>query len=426
MNSLIGSVIGERYRIVSKLGDGGFGSVFAAQHIKTQALVAVKILKPEVAAIAEVRERFQNEVYLLGKLNHPHIVHIHDCGETADAQPFMVTELLEGEDLDSRLNRDSRLPLPDVLEIAEQVSRALSAAHEAGVIHRDIKPNNLFLIRCPALYGAANFCKVLDFGIAKFRRDAPLTARNEILGTPAFMPPEAIKGISSAIDARSDQWSLAVVLYRALAGRLPFVGCDVMATLYQVLEQAPPPLSELRPELPANVAAAIMRGLTKEPSGRFPSIADFMYALKAEPVQVAAKQGLVRRARWQHGLFLSGLMVSMVVAGGVLRGANSGPRDLQVKEPRPAEPSRPAPACLVAGSPAVPAVPALASRPADAAPPSRTGNDHAVRAVRGKSPPTPGLRGVRPAPVRTSKEDIHALFGNDYVDLPPGDSVRVR
>lgn len=414
MTGLIGTTLGDRYLVERKLGEGGFGTVYAARHLGTQATVAIKVLTPELSMCSEVRERFQDEVRLLGRLTHPHIVQIHDCGETAEGLPFFVMEFLCGEDLESRLTRVVRMPLRTVIQLAEQAGSAILAAHQAGIVHRDIKPNNLFLVHCPTPSSGEVLCKVLDFGIAKLRRATPLTAQNALLGTPAYMAPEAIQGQIDSIDSRSDQWSLAVVIYRALTGRLPFDGPDIMSILYQVVKQDPPPLSGFCPLLPPRVEAAVARALAKDKTARFASIADFISALRPEPPASEPSPGSVEH--WLRRASLGGLAVSLLVTGSVVRIKYSPPQREQGCElTSPAE-ARTLPA---------PPVGSTSSGTSAAAEPG-----HSPGWVSSPSAPASSARAMRPVrpgssknmkPIHgaagTSKGDIDALFGHDYLDL---------
>lgn len=256
------------------------GAVYAARHVRTGGSFAVKVLHLETAADAEIYKRFQDEARTISALRHPHIVQVTDFDRDDDGTPFIVMELLEGEDLYQRLCRVGKLPLEQVLEIARQVGSALFAAHEKGVIHRDIKPQNIFLVRHELADMVSEVAKVVDFGISKIRRTGGQMTRDmTILGTPQFMSPEAALGQNSQLDGRADQWSLAVIMYLALSGKLPFDGENLVGVLYMVVHEQPTPLKQLAPEVPDHVIAAISRAMSKKKDERFPRMAEFVRAL---------------------------------------------------------------------------------------------------------------------------------------------------
>lgn len=256
------------------------GAVYAAKHVRTGGIFAVKVLHRETAADAEIYKRFQDEARTVSALRHPHIVQVTDFDRDDDGTPFIVMELLEGEDLYQRLCRVGTLPVEQVLDIGRQVGSALHAAHDKGIIHRDIKPQNIFLVRHELADMVTEVAKVVDFGISKIRRTgAQMTRDMTILGTPQFMSPEAALGQNSQLDGRADQWSLAVIMYLALSGRLPFDGENLVGVLYMVVHEQPTPLKQLTPDVPDYMVAAINRAMSKKKDERFPRMADFVRAL---------------------------------------------------------------------------------------------------------------------------------------------------
>ncbi|MFO0574783.1 MAG: protein kinase [Polyangia bacterium] len=286
---LIGRTLCRTYQVERLLGGGGMGAVYAARHVRTGGLFAVKILHRETAADADIYKRFQDEAKTVSALRHPHIVQVTDFDRDEDGTPFIVMELLEGEDLYQRLCRVNKLPVEQVLDIGRQVGSALHAAHEKGVIHRDIKPQNIFLVRHEVAEDVHETAKVVDFGISKIRRTGGQMTRDmTILGTPQFMSPEAALGQNSQLDGRADQWSLAVIMYLSLTGKLPFDGENLVGVLYQVVHEKPTPIRQLAPEVPEILVAAIERAMSKKKDDRFPRMVDFVRALTGQSAGAAS------------------------------------------------------------------------------------------------------------------------------------------
>jgi serine/threonine protein kinase len=244
------------------LGTGGMGVVFQAEDPHLKRLIALKVMKPVLAASAEARQRFMREGRLMAAIKHDHIVTIYQVGQERD-MPFMAMEFLEGEALDARLKREEKeeagplLPIPEVLRIGREIADALSAAHERGLIHRDIKPANIWL------EGKRSRVKILDFGLARtLGEDDRLTQFGAVLGTPAYMSPEQANG--EAIDHRCDLFSLGCVLYQLSTGRMPFQGANNLAVLAALAQHTPRPVREFSPSVPPAMAELIMRLLAKD------------------------------------------------------------------------------------------------------------------------------------------------------------------
>ncbi len=259
--------LADRYRIERTLGRGGMATVFLAEDLKHHRRVAIKVLDPEVGA-AIGPERFLREIETVARLTHPHILPLFDSGQ-ADGLLFYAMPYVEGESLRDRLAREKQLPIDDALRIAREVADALSYAHSRGVVHRDIKPENILLQSAHAV--------VADFGIARAATvtgGEHLTATGITVGTPAYMSPEQASG-GRELDGRSDLYSLGCVLYEMLAGMPPFMGTTAESLAHQHLNLAPRPVTELRPAVPAAVAAALQRALAKVPADRFATGAAF-------------------------------------------------------------------------------------------------------------------------------------------------------
>ena len=286
---MIGQTVGN-YTVVSKLGEGGMGVVYIAEHPLIGKRVALKVLRAELAASADTATRFFNEAKAVNAIGNAHIVDIFDFGRTASGEYYFTMELLEGEPLAQRLTRGVPT-LAMALDITLQVADALAASHAAGVVHRDLKPDNIFVVQRS---GQRELIKVLDFGIAKLHTGGPgggpstLTRTGMIFGTPQYMSPEQCEGAMAA-DHRSDIYALGILLYQMLVGRVPFGGQGVGSIIIQHIQTAPPKPRELCPEVPA-IEAVVLRALAKR-RGRFQSMGELREAL--EEAGVAA--GVLRR-----------------------------------------------------------------------------------------------------------------------------------
>ncbi len=336
------------YRVLAVLGRGGMGVVFRAHDPQLDRPVALKAMLPSQAGNPIARERFFREARATAALKHPHVVTVFDVGEDRGA-PFLAMELLEGEPLDARLQREGRLPVAEVLRIGRQAAEALAAAHARGLIHRDVKPANLWLEEhgdkrpaCPPgeeraggpLAAAGGHVKVLDFGLARaLGQSGPLTRLGAVVGTPAYMAPE--QAGDGEVDHRCDLFSLGCVLYQMGTGRRPFAGKDVLSTLRAVARTQPPPPRELNPDIPEGLNELILSLLSKDPAGRPASAAAVVEALRRlegpssdrpAPAAVGLPQRRAakgQRIRLSVGLVLAGLLAAGVAL--VLRGRHDGP-----------------------------------------------------------------------------------------------------
>ncbi len=263
----IGTLFAGRYELVRSLGGGGMSEVYLARDRLLSREVAVKVIRPELAAEERSLARFRREARAAASLSHPGIVAIHDVGVHQDA-PFIVMERVEGRTLGQVLHDEGRLSPDRVAEIGSAVARALAAAHAAGIVHRDVKPGNIMLTESGQV-------KVLDFGIAHAARWTPLTEGPVIHGTAEYMSPEQIRG--QGIDPRTDVYALGAVLYELLSGHPPFHGETPLAIAYRHLEDTPPPVESHRPDVPPGLAAVLARSLAKARGHRYRS-ADEMAA----------------------------------------------------------------------------------------------------------------------------------------------------
>jgi serine/threonine-protein kinase len=270
--TLVGRVLRDTYRILSVLEKGGMGTVYRGEHQRLKRPVAIKVLAKHLTADPAALTRFQREADIVSQLHHPHIVHILDFDTTDNGDPYIVMELLSGESLARRMDRERIVALRDVVQIVAQTAGGLIVAHAAGIVHRDLKPDNVFLLD---MQDNSVFVKLLDFGISKrAAAGARVTGEYDVLGTPDYMAPEQVINTANA-DHRADQWSLAAMTYEMLCGRIPFFGETVVKTLAKVVGEEPTSLTELAPGIPKDLAAVVARGLAKEPAKRFASIMEY-------------------------------------------------------------------------------------------------------------------------------------------------------
>ncbi|MBX3233007.1 MAG: serine/threonine protein kinase [Labilithrix sp.] len=278
----VGTTLNNKYHIDRLIDVGGMAAVYQSTH-RNGKRVAIKMLHPFIATNADVRERFLREGYVANQVEHPGAVSILDDDMTQDGAPFLVMELLEGESLDQWMQRTKeRLPLADVLAIADQTLDVLSAFHAVNVIHRDIKPGNLFITK-------SGLVKVLDFGLARLRdprvSGAP-TASGIVLGTASYMPPEQAQGKSDQIDARSDLFAVGAVMFRAITGRPIFEGRTPTDRLFQAMKDRAPSLASIIPEMPQFVTAVVDKALSFKKEDRFASAADMRIAVRSTFAQL--------------------------------------------------------------------------------------------------------------------------------------------
>jgi len=273
---LIGVVVADRYRIVELLGRGGMGIVYKVEHTRIGKLLAMKLLAGELSRNQEVVRRFKTEALTASKLSSPNTVQVFDYG-ASEGLTYLVMELVTGDDLGKVLKLDGRLPATRVGRIVIQVASSLAEAHQQGIVHRDVKPENVMLL---AGRDGNDLAKVLDFGLAKLREGSELselTSQGAVVGTPYFMSPEQVRG--EAVDNRSDIYSLGALMYRALTGVFPFQGNSPMAVFAKHLTELPAPPAEVDPTIPAGMSDIVMRALRKDPGERFQRVEDMQAAV---------------------------------------------------------------------------------------------------------------------------------------------------
>jgi len=266
---VIGRLV-SHYEILEEIGSGGMGTVYKARDTRLDRFVALKFLPGEWRRDDVARDRFAREAKAASAIDHPHICTVYDIGELDDGRMYIAMAYCPGETLNRRILKGG-LPVEAALTIAVEAAEALAAAHEAGIVHRDIKPANI-------LFDSRQRVKLVDFGLAKFAGGAGLTRAGVAIGTPAYMSPEQAEG--KAVDHRTDLWSLGTVLYEMLAGLRPFSGDSDHAVMYAVIHNEPPPLSEVRPEVTADLLGVIDRCLEKDPDERYQSAASLLRDLR--------------------------------------------------------------------------------------------------------------------------------------------------
>lgn len=386
-----GDVIAGKYRIDHALGQGGMGAIFAATHLLTGKQRALKWMQPHLAHESDSVQRFLREARAAGRIKHPNVVDVFDVG-THNECYFLVLELLEGRPLSARL-AEGAMPVAQLLRCLIPAMAGIEAAHEQGVIHRDLKPDNLFL--CEE-QGQVTDVKVLDFGISKIvssedeqELDPTLTRPGAVIGTPFYMSPEQLR--SKPIDARTDVYSMGVILYEAIGGRVPYHADQYNELIFQIAQNTPTPLTELRPDIPKQLAQVIMRAMNPEADARPGSMQQLIAALTpftlgkdgeqlgvtaleqslggrsmtpwASAVQTARRQHMARRRARLLAATAAVLVVAAFVGAWVLR---------------PVPPESPPPGPV--GESAVPAAPAppaasaapTAQHPPQAEPPAKT------------------------------------------------------
>jgi len=317
-----GDLVAGKYRVEGVLGVGGMGVVVAATHLQLRELVAIKVLRPDVRfERGDGFARFVREARVAAKIRSEHVARVYDVGTLESGGAYMVLEYLEGQDLEAWLADSGKLPIDRAVEYVLQACEALAEAHAAGVVHRDLKPGNLFL----ASRADGSPCiKVLDFGISKVRGlslgvtaravDGPITTETVgAMGSPPYLAPEQLSG--GDVDARADIWALGATLYELLTGITPFHGATLEALYTKILRVNPPRLSTLRPDAPAGLEAIVNRCLRKDPAHRFADVGGLAAALARFGPAVSSARSAERAARV---LETAGVASSRPPAGGVL------------------------------------------------------------------------------------------------------------
>jgi serine/threonine protein kinase len=405
----VGAIVADRYRILGLIGTGGMGAVYRAEHVHMKKLFALKLLHPEFLGVEEVRQRFEREAVAAGRIEHPNVVGATDFGKLPDGSFYLVLDYIDGTSLRALLEREGALPAARAIRIARQTALALGAAHAAGVVHRDLKPDNVMLIAEP---DGTDRVKVLDFGIARVsspdsHRDTALTRVGVVMGTVAYMSPEQATG--QEVDVRADLYSLGVMLYEMVAGVVPFDAPLPSQVLARQLVEEPPPLpagtapalGELIFDLmqkkaddrPASAQIVLQRltALTPTPSGRVP----------------APQRTVPRAALFAAGAAALLLLILIVAFSGGSSEPGAASAEPVASTAPPLEPSA-AKSAAAATTPVVsPQAPSGASDPAaplDAAgtPPSKAAGKPGTKGAKGKATAT-ATSSAAPTPAPTQK-----------------------
>lgn len=284
LDKLTGQILKGKYKVEKLLGEGGMGAVYLGQHVEIGKPVAIKILLSDITKEPASFERFKREAKATAQIKHPNIVGVSDFGQTDDGLTFMVMEYIQGYSLRSLLDREIKLAPKHAVKFICQICAAMTAAHEAGIIHRDLKPDNIMI----EVIDGFEVARVLDFGIAKLKDDhqQQLTAVGGVIGTATYMSPEQCGGDS--IDARSDIYSIGIILYQLLSGQLPFQSANKQAILLEQMTKLPQPLEEICPDLPIELVKAVMQSLEKDPDLRQQSTDELSKQLKASLSSIAS------------------------------------------------------------------------------------------------------------------------------------------
>jgi serine/threonine-protein kinase len=401
-----GSVFAGKYRIDGVLREGGMGTVALATHIRLEERVAIKVLLPSLAGDEELVARFLREGRAQVKIRSEHVARVFDVEPLEDGTPYMVMEYLEGRDLERILADEGPLPVAAAIGYVLQACEALAEAHALGIVHRDLKPSNLFLTRRA---DGSDCIKLLDFGVAKVTRagEPAMTKAQALLGSPMYMAPEQLRS-SRSVDSRADIWALGAVLHELVTGTSPFTGASVEELAIVVTTEPPVSLRAVRPELPRELEALVLRCLEKDPARRFATVSEFARAASlvegsddarasagriarvlaaGEPANRGDRSGEARRGsvRWRvSSTHLVGVAVAAVLVGSVTLGSKPSADAASAPAVRPpsAVPTSPVSVEVACEAPPVPA----ASGPEPPAP--RPANRRTVKAPASKSAPS--------------------------------------
>src|SRR4030095_9299190 len=275
-DALLGQTLAAKYRVDARLNEGGMGTVYRGTHVLMDKTVAIKVLRPSLAADEKIVARFSREARAASRISHPNALSVTDFGEDDSGHVFIVMEFLSGRTLKQLIRDEGPLPLARVVDITRQIGDALNAAHSHGVVHRDLKSDNIMLLDTMT----GDYAKVLDFGIAKINEpdgkvDTNLTAPNLVIGTPQYMSPEQCSQ-DSEIDSRSDIYSFGVILYEMLVGHVPFSGDSPTMVMRKPLQEPVPSVLDERTDVPPAIARVVARAMAKVRDNRYQNVAELV------------------------------------------------------------------------------------------------------------------------------------------------------
>lgn len=277
-----GDLVEQKYRVVGLIGEGGMGAVYEGENIRISRRVAIKVLHAAYTGNRDAVQRFEREAQAAGRIGNDHILEVLDLGSLPDGDTYMVMEYLDGEPLSDRIKRSGRLTPQEVAPLVRQILTGLAAAHSAGIIHRDLKPENIFILKEKA--GRRDFIKIIDFGISKFQPlggdGLKMTRTGAVMGTPYYMSPEQASG-SAHCDHRSDIYSVGVILYEAVSGRVPFDAGTFNQLMFQIVLSEVPVLTAAVPEIDQAFASLVSKAMARDVNARFQTCEEFRAALDA-------------------------------------------------------------------------------------------------------------------------------------------------
>jgi serine/threonine-protein kinase len=327
VDPLIGAVLGRTYRIKRVLGEGGMARLYEAEHLRVDARYAIKVIHDDLARDPDLLTRFEREARAAGRIRDDHVVRLFDVLRTTDGRPCLVTELLDGEDLQALLDRERSLSVAAAIAIARQLCHAVAAAHAVGVVHRDLKPANVFL--CKPVSGNVPLVKVLDFGVAKLDDDEKLTRTDAVMGTAAYMAPEQARKAADA-GPLADVYSIGAVIYHMLTGQAPYGNVPAVSRFALVLHEEPARPRAIAPSIPAGIEAVIQHAMARDPAARLKSpleLDDELVAFEA-PAPRAQTAPASPRASGEHAIaitvrarFARPIAVFVVAASSLATGA---------------------------------------------------------------------------------------------------------
>jgi len=391
-----GDRISERYEVLEQLAAGGMGTLWRARHLELEVDVALKFVSTD-AGSAQLLKRFKREAQAVARLRSPNIVHVLDYGVFED-QPYLAMELLRGEDLAKRLEKDGKLPPQQALTIVEGIAQGLSVAHEAGIVHRDLKPANIFLEQV----GEREVVKILDFGVAKDlarKTDPAGTTSTGAVGSPAYMSPEQVWG--EEVGPRADLWALGALSFELLTGKAPFVD-ETLAKVFERIIRAPLPRARsVAPELPPSIEAFFARALARQQSDRFGTARELVDGLRQALRGRETLQPPGKRAPWLGLALLATVGLLAFVLG---RQAGSTPA---------VEPSKPVSHSVASVRASVPVV-----EPAAVALPVSTPSASAVSTASDAAKRRPPGTGVAPAPAPSGSSSAPVVDPQFGIPLP--------